>query len=189
MVLFSDVRNFTATSAAMPPADVAAQLTPYFDRVVEVLHAHGGMVDKFIGDAVMAVWGGFEPLSTEEMVDRAFACAREMVRTARVMSFGGRPIDIGVGLNFGDVFMGNVGGEGKRQFTVLGDTVNLAARYESQAKELAAPVVMGPSFAGLLRGAERLTLTAHPEIKLKGAEPQTLYTWTPDNGKGEEMRT
>jgi class 3 adenylate cyclase len=184
VVLFTDIRDFTASSAELVPEDVAAQLSAYLDRAVDLIHAHGGMVDKFIGDAILAVWGGLEPIAQEQMASCAFACARELVEMGGSMTLSGRPISIGVGLNFGHVFMGNVGGEGKKQFTVLGNVVNLAARYEAQAKELARPIVLGPDLVGLLANEDRRQLEAHPDVSLKGAPPQTLYTWSPDEGEG-----
>lgn len=186
LILFSDIRSFTDTSAAMEPETLASELTRYFDRVVDVIHAHGGVVDKFIGDAVMAFWGGFDLMAPEDRATRAFACAREMVRVASEATLGGRQIRIGVGLNAGRVFMGNVGGNGKRQFTVLGTAVNLAARFESQAKELDAPIVIGADVAARLSDLERRSLEQHAAVPIKGAAPQTLFTWRAAAPAGKE---
>lgn len=179
VILFSDIRNFTDTSAGLDPQGLVAQLTVYFDRVVEVIHGHGGVVDKFIGDAVMAFWGGFDPMTSEQAARQAFACACAMTEAAAAATLGGDPIRIGVGLNAGHVFMGNVGGEGKRQFTILGTAVNLAARFESTSKQLDASVVLGSELVDDLAEADRQTLTRHEEVPIKGAAPQTLFTWRP----------
>jgi adenylate cyclase len=178
VILFSDIRNFTPTSATLEPEDVARQLSSYFDEIVDIIHAHGGMVDKFIGDAVMAVWG-FVPAPVEELALSAYRCAQAMVVAAGARTFAGSPMSIGVGLNAGEVFMGNVGGRGKRQFTVLGSPVNMAARYESASKILGAPLAVGGTLAKSLPQAERDELSAHASVPIKGAPAQTVYTWAP----------
>jgi class 3 adenylate cyclase len=176
VILLSDIRSFTDHSARMTPEEIADQLSPYLSKVVDIIHHHGGLVDKFIGDAVLAVWG-YAP--DENKVLRAFECAKEMVRAAAQMRFGGDPISIGVGLNKGKVFMGNVGCDGKRQFTVLGMPVNMAARFEGKSKELGAPIVMGEAFYESLPAAMKATAAEHPGQPIKGDRPQTLYTHTP----------
>ncbi len=178
VMLFSDIRNFTPTSANLEPEVIAEQLSAYFDEIVDIIHTHGGMVDKFIGDAVMAVWG-FVPAPMEDMAESAYACARAMVRAAAARTFAGSPISIGVGLNGGDVFMGNVGGRGKRQFTVLGNPVNMAARFESVSKTFGASIAVGASVASALPIGDRATLHAHHDVPIKGAAAQTIYTWSP----------
>lgn len=174
VILFSDIRSFTDLSALMEPDQIAAQLSAYLDTIVDVIHRHEGLVDKFIGDAVMAIWG-YSP-TEKEMTVQALSCAQEMVALAGAMRFAGEPIRIGVGLNAGQVFLGNVGGKGKRQFTVLGSPVNLAARYESASKELEAPIVVGQAFYERLSPDEQSKLRAHPDQPIKGAPVQTLYT-------------
>jgi class 3 adenylate cyclase len=176
VILFSDIRDFTLRSASMSPGEIAGQLSPYLGAVVDTVHCHGGLVDKFVGDAVMAVWG--YTASTSKAAD-AFRCAEEMVRVASDMQFGGHPICIGVGLNAGTVFSGNVGNKGKRQFTVLGMPVNLAARFESKAKELKSPIVMGAAFYKALPPEIQCLLTSHGGQEIKGVSPQTLYTFDP----------
>lgn len=185
VILFSDIRDFTPCSADMPAGDVAEQLSLYLGAEVDIIHRHGGLVDKFVGDAVMAVWG--YTASTTKAVD-AFRCAEEMVRVAAGMRFGGHPIRIGVGLNAGEVFSGNVGNEGKKQFTVLGTPVNLAARFEGKAKELNAAIVAGRSFYEALPPEIQRLLTPHEGVPVKGDSPQTLYTFDPTaDGKGQSQ--
>jgi adenylate cyclase len=169
------VRSFTATCGKMKPAAIAAQLTPYLDAMVEVIHRHGGFVDKFIGDAILAAWG-IVP-NDGDAATQAFACAREMVAIASKKKFGGLPIRIGVGLNRGRVFAGNVGGSGKRQFTILGTAVNLTQRFESHTKAARAEIVAGNSFYMKLPHSERTGWTAHRGTKFKGAALQTVYSF------------
>jgi class 3 adenylate cyclase len=176
VILFSDIRDFTTRSASMSPDEIAEQLSSYLSKIVDTIHDHGGLVDKFVGDAVMAVWGY---TASDRKAEDAFACAKEMVRVAASMQFGGKPILIGVGLNSGEVFSGNVGNESKKQFTVLGMPVNLAARFESKAKDLKSPIVMGGAFYNELSTEIQVVLKAHPDQNIKGDDPQTLYTFDP----------
>ncbi|BDI31495.1 hypothetical protein CCAX7_35460 [Capsulimonas corticalis] len=176
IVLFSDIRSFTDLSGELDPADVASQLSRYLDTMVGIIHDHEGMVDKFVGDAVMAIWG-YAPADGEP-ASLALNCAKSMVAAAQALSFGGKPISIGVGLNAGRVFIGNVGGDGKRQFTVLGAPVNLASRFETQCKKLGATITVGEEFYGRLTGSEQSDLERHQSVEIAGAPQQTLYTWT-----------
>jgi class 3 adenylate cyclase len=95
------------------------------------------------------------------------------------MRFGGEPIAIGVGLNAGRVFLGNIGGESKRQFTMLGPAVNAAAHLEALSKELQVPIVVGEDLYALLPEDERRRLRAHPGTLLKGAGRVTCYSAPP----------
>ena len=130
-VLFSDIRGFTALSASMTPDDIATLLTEYFTEMVDCVFRHGGTLDKFMGDAVMAQWGA--PIPTPDDADRAVRAAVDMMRALDALNAGwrsaGRPeLEIGIGLSYGEVFAGNIGSERRLEFTVLGDTVNTASR-------------------------------------------------------------
>jgi adenylate cyclase len=102
------------------------------------------------------------------------------------MRFGGVPISIGVGLNAGQVFIGNIGSAGKRQFTVLGSPVNLAARFEGETKSLGAPIVVGQDFFARLPPGHQTLLVPHENRPIKGADPQTVYAYTPVTETGQE---
>ena len=130
-VLFSDIRGFTALSETMNPDAMASLLTEYFTEMVECVFRHGGTLDKFIGDAVMAQWGA--PIGSADDADQAMAAALEMMSELRKLneawSSQGRPtLEIGIGLNYGEAFAGNIGSERRLEFTVIGDTVNTASR-------------------------------------------------------------
>jgi adenylate cyclase len=174
VVLFADVRGFTETSLGLTPTELAHQLGGYLDEMVKVLHAHQAYVDKFIGDAVMGVWGF--PFETEHQMSEAFACAKEMVVRAGGKTIGGKPVRIGVGLSAGSIFCGNVGSDLKRQFTVLGSTVNLAARCESKCKDLNASIVISEDAYARLTTIEAAELVAHRSVALKGIGEVCLYT-------------
>lgn len=180
VILFSDIRDFTTRSANMSPDEIAEQLSSYLSEAVDTIHGYGGLVDKFVGDAVLAVWGY---TASDRKAEDAFKCAQEMIRVAAGMHYGGRPIRIGVGINTGKVFSGNVGNKSKKQFTVLGMPVNLAARFESKAKELNAPIVVGEAFYNAVPSEIQILLKPHAEQDIKGDDPQTLYTFDPVSDK------
>jgi adenylate cyclase len=130
-VLFSDIRGFTAMSEVMYPDEMASYLTEYFTEMVSVVFRHGGTLDKFIGDAVMAQWGA--PLSSPDDADRAMRAAIDMLReldklNAKWRSEGRPELAVGIGLNHGEAFAGNIGSEQRLEYTVIGDTVNTASR-------------------------------------------------------------
>jgi adenylate cyclase len=130
-VLFSDIRGFTALSETMNPDEMAKLLTEYFSEMVECVFRHGGTLDKFIGDAVMAQWGA--PLGETDDADRAMSSAMDMMEALDKLNEHwkqqNRPVlQIGIGLNIGDAFAGNIGSERRLEYTVIGDTVNTASR-------------------------------------------------------------
>jgi adenylate cyclase len=130
-VLFSDIRGFTALSEAMRPDETASLLSEYLSEMVEVVFRHGGTLDKFIGDAVMAQWGA--PIRGDADADRAMAAALDMLSTldtlnARWRAQGRPELQVGIGLCYGEAFAGNIGSERRLEFTVIGDTVNTASR-------------------------------------------------------------
>ncbi len=135
-VLFSDIRGFTAISESMSPDAVAQMLSEYFTEMVEVIFEHGGTLDKFIGDAVMALWGA--PISHSDDPDRAVEAAVAMQQAIEELNrrwvASGRPeIGVGMGISHGDVFAGNIGSHRRLEYTVLGDAVNVASRLCAEA--------------------------------------------------------
>lgn len=135
-VLFSDIRGFTALSEGMKPDEIASLLTEYFTEMVECVFRRGGTLDKFMGDAVMAQWGA--PLGTSDDADNAMHAAMDMMVAMEALNrhwvSEGRPrLEIGIGLNYGEAFAGNIGSERRLEFTVIGDTVNTASRLCSAA--------------------------------------------------------
>ncbi|MBV8202904.1 MAG: FHA domain-containing protein [Acidobacteria bacterium] len=136
VVLFSDIRGFTPLSEQMSPDEIASLLTEYFSEMVAVVFEHGGTLDKFIGDAVMALWGA--PLARGDDADRAVQAAIAMQHridwlNAEWSRQGRRTIAVGIGLNAGEVFAGNIGSAQRLEYTVIGDPVNTASRLCSRA--------------------------------------------------------
>ncbi len=175
-VLFSDVRDFTALSESLGPDDIVALLGELRQRQTRVIFDFAGTLDKFIGDAVMATFGTPRP-SAEPGRDctNAVLAGRAMLRSIRDwnrerLSAGLPEIRIGVGLHCGEVFVGNVGFEGRLEYTVIGDTVNTAARIEALCKTFDWPFVISRDVQGaLLEGVPTEPL---PDVRVKGkAEP------------------
>ena len=136
VIFFSDIRGFTPMSETMSPDDIATLLTEYFTEMVELVFEHGGTLDKFMGDAIMALWGA--PIAHEDDADRAMRCALDQLaaleRLNQKWKEQGRPqLGIGIGINFGEVFAGNIGSDRRLEYTVIGDAVNTASRLCSSA--------------------------------------------------------
>jgi adenylate cyclase len=138
-ILFSDLRGFTAHSETQSPEDLVKELNAYFTAVTGAVEAAGGIVDKYIGDAVMAVFGA--PVEMPDHADRAVRAAMEILRAEESLNrqrseVGLSPLRTGIGISTGDVVAGNVGSTSRYNYTVIGNEVNLASRLESLTKEL-----------------------------------------------------
>lgn len=137
VVLFSDIRGFTEVAESLPPDQLAQQLNEYFAAMVECVFRHDGALDKFIGDALMAYWGA--PVSHPDDADRAVRAALDMQReltqlNARWTAEGRSALHAGIGINAGDAFVGNIGSPRRLEYTLIGDTVNLANRLCNLAR-------------------------------------------------------
>jgi adenylate cyclase len=136
VVFFSDIRGFTSMSEEMSPDEIATVLTEYFTEMVEIIFEYGGTLDKFMGDAIMALWGA--PISLDDAADRAIQAAMKQQETLATLNEkwkeqGRQQVEIGIGINFGEVFAGNIGSDRRLEYTVIGDAVNTAARLCSKA--------------------------------------------------------
>ncbi|AOY00427.1 adenylate/guanylate cyclase domain-containing protein [Jeongeupia sp. USM3] len=142
-VLFSDIRGFTSLSETRQPEEVVALLNRYFSRQVAVVFRHGGTLDKFIGDAIMAFWGA--PVDDPDHARHAVAAAIEMgneleafrAELAQAGADFGRDFDVGIGVHTGRAVVGFIGADDRLDYTAIGDTVNLASRIEGQTKGIA----------------------------------------------------
>ena len=136
-VLFNDVRGFTEIAESLPPDKMAAQLNEYFAAMVECVFRHNGALDKFIGDSIMAYWGA--PVASDDDADRAVLAALDMQDQLHALNLrwaaAARPmLHAGIGINLGDAFVGNIGSPRRLEYTLIGDTVNLASRLCSLAR-------------------------------------------------------
>lgn len=136
-VLFSDIRGFTSMSEQMSAQQVSEILNEYFTEMEPIITKYNGIINKFIGDAVMAIFG--EPIQDKEHASNAVKCGYEMLLKVKELqkkwATEGKPkIEIGIGINTGEVFVGNIGSINRMEYTVIGDTVNLASRLESYNK-------------------------------------------------------
>jgi adenylate cyclase len=166
-VLFSDIRGFTAIAEGMGTDAIAQFLSEYFTEMVEVIFEHGGTLDKFIGDAIMALWGA--PIAHTDDPDRALRAALAMQRSIgrlneRWASQGRPEIGVGIGINHGEVFAGNIGSHRRLEYTVLGDPVNIASRLCAEAGP--GEVLVSEQFLRVVR--EQVVCDYLPELALKG---------------------
>jgi adenylate cyclase len=176
-VLFSDIRSFTSLSEKMDAHSLVALLNEYFTDMVAIIIEEGGVVDKYIGDAIMAVFGAPVPKPDDAL--RAVRAAMRM-RTAltalneRLEKRGIEPIRTGIGLHTGDVVAGNIGSEARMEYTVIGDAVNLASRLESSTKDLGVDVLISSDTYALVSDA--CVCRPQAEMKVKGRDaPVTTY--------------
>ncbi len=144
-VIFIDIRGFTALGEAMAPDELGSFLSEYRRRLTEPVFRHGGTVDKFVGDAIMAVFGS--PIQREDDAARAVNCALDMLAAAARWSAerqesGQSAVAVGIGAHYGEVFAGAVGDEQLLEYTVIGDTVNIAERLERLSRDLDSDLVL-----------------------------------------------
>jgi adenylate cyclase len=163
--LFTDVRGFTNLSEKLSPEEVTEIMNKVLTVQVQCIQAHGGMVDKFIGDACMAIFNA--PLDIDEHEKRAVACARDMRTAIRMLQKElPEPIAIGIGVNTGEAVIGNMGSDTRFDYSAIGDAVNTAARLESATKEVGVDILLGESTAKKVL----FDATLLAPIKVKGKE-------------------
>jgi adenylate cyclase len=156
-ILFSDIRGFTAMTAGVPSHEVLAWLNRYLTAMGEVIKSNRGFLNKFIGDGIMVVFGAPLTDGPREDACRAVRCAKEML--ARVDEWNaqlpaGQPkLKIGIGIHSGPVTAGNVGSMDRLEYSVIGETVNLASRLESLTKDFKTPIVISPETWEYIRGS------------------------------------
>lgn len=176
-VLFSDLRDFTKFSDGHSPEEVVLMLNEYFEVMVDVVARHGGWLDKFIGDAIMAVWG--VPTTSENDAYRAVQAALEMrielanLNTRRIVR-GQNPIKIGIGLHCGQVIVGKIGSAERANLTVIGDTVNQSSRIESSTKAFGVDILLSEQLQQVVQSQFATELAGQAKVKGK-SEQLRLY--------------
>ena len=178
-ILFSDIRSFTTISERLAPDDLVASLNRYFSSQVDIIMNRGGIVDKYIGDAIMAFWGA--PVKHEnDALDAAFS-ALDMLDAVKIFNEGQKKagkceFKIGIGINYGLVTVGNIGSERKMDYTVIGDSVNLASRLEGLTKTYQVEILISESLHAAIDGAlpARLLDTVAVKGKTLGVKIYTI---------------
>jgi adenylate cyclase len=171
-VMFVDIRDFTGFAEETPADEVVAAINRLFEQIVPIIHDHGGRVDKFVGDGLLAVFG-----APRRQPDHADAALTAALHIADAVGSDEEGLDIGVGLNSGMVVAGNVGGAGRLEFSVIGDPVNVAARVEAATRETGDTILLTERTKELLQGdRDHPSLVERDGVNLKGkTEPVALY--------------
>jgi adenylate cyclase len=180
--LFADVRSFVEISSSRTPESVLALLNRYFDEMIPALHAHGGTIDNFRGDGVMAMFGA--PNAIDAPAGAAFAAAREMIArlgalNRRLAAEGDAPLSIGISLASSEAVVGNVGSRERYNYTALGDGANVAARLQEVAKTSGFPVVATAAFVQACGEPSAWTplgtfaIRGHADVEVCGWRPET----------------
>jgi len=173
-VLFADIRGFTPLSESVRPEEAVQILNEYLDLAAGCIHKYGGTLDKFIGDAAMAIWGAPYPMAghTKAALDAALELrARSEEQNRRVEEKYGKTVRFGIGINAGEAVIGNIGSVFRMDYTAIGDTVNTAARLESNAKP--GQILVSKAAADNLVG-ENDKLNFLGGLKVKGKEEEVL---------------
>ncbi|MCC7356973.1 adenylate/guanylate cyclase domain-containing protein [Candidatus Uhrbacteria bacterium] len=175
-VLFSDIRGFTTISEGMTPDVLVNILNIYLNRMTDIVFKHAGVLDKYIGDAVMAFWNA--PLDQSDHALRAVSTGLEMRDALEELNaskaFGDLEMHIGIGINTGEMVVGNVGGNTRFDYTVIGDNVNLGSRLEGLTKEYGVAFIIAESTKGELRDA--VITRRLDKVTVKGKkEPVVIY--------------
>ena len=172
-VLFADIRGFTSMSEKLTADEVSVILNEYFTEIEPIVTRNNGVINKFIGDAVMAIFG--EPIQDENHPKNAVRCACQMLDKvkelqAKWLSEGRPKIEIGIGINTGEAFVGNIGSEKRMEYTVIGDTVNLASRIEGNNKIYKTNLLISSSTYNSVRGIVDAIKISN--VKIRGKEKE-----------------
>jgi adenylate cyclase len=179
-ILFSDIVGFTSLTEKADPEKLVSQLNEYLSRMTTAVFANNGTLDKFIGDAVMAVWGN---VTSAGVAEDAKACARAAITMRHELlqlnqqwkERGIAPFQFGIGINHGEVLVGNIGSQEKADPTVIGDAVNLASRLEALTRTYSVDILVGDRAAALIRDQFNLRSVALVQVKGK-TEPVEVFT-------------
>ena len=186
-ILFSDLIGFTTLAEKADPEALVAQLNEYLSRMTSEIFSNGGTLDKFIGDAIMAVWGNVRSLGTAQ---DAKSCARAALGMRRELSQlnqtwreqGRMGLGMGIGINHGEVIVGNIGSQDRMDPTVIGDAVNLASRLEGLTRIYGVDMLVGASVAELVRDEVYLRSVARVQVKGK-TKPVDVFTFVAARGE------
>lgn len=184
-VMFTDIENFTTISEALSPTELTTQLSDYFELMSTTIMDNAGTIDKYIGDAVLAFWGA--PLEVEHPVHRAVTTAQMLIRKLAIynqerIAKGQQPFKTRIGIHYGKTLVGNIGSSERINYTILGDTVNQAARLESINKEYGTQLLMSEAVHEQL--GDDIPTRFLDEVQLKGKTATTrIYTLDEEDKK------
>jgi adenylate cyclase len=176
-ILFVDIRNFTQMSEKLPPQEVSSVLNEYFSVVEPLIAKYSGIVNKYMGDGLLAIFG--EPIQNEQHALNAIKCGVEIIENVKILkekllSEGKPKIDVGIGINTGEVFAGNIGTEERFEYTVIGDNVNLANRIESYNHLLKTQFLISENTYELVKDSVEVVRLS--QVKIKGkSKPIDIY--------------
>ncbi len=194
-VLFSDVRGFSRISEGMTPEELISFVNKLFSPLTDIIYEEGGTVDKYMGDAVMAFWNA--PLDVPDHAERAARAALRMqeelkrlnvIFAEEAIARGAKPVEakLGVGINTGECVVGNVGSETKKNYSILGDVVNVAARLEESTKTYGVPIILGERTAA---GCKSLAAIEIDRVPPRGKDrPERLYALLGDDTAAADER-
>ncbi len=176
-ILFVDIRNFTQISESLNPSDVTSILNEYFSTIEPIIAKYNGVINKYMGDGVLAVFG--EPIKTENHSLNAIYCGIEILEKVKILrekllSENKPKIEIGIGVNTGEVFVGNIGTEERLEYTIIGDNVNLAYRIESYNQILKTQFLISEFTYEYVKDVVDVVKLTHVEIKGK-SKPIDIY--------------
>ncbi|SHL64133.1 adenylate cyclase [Bradyrhizobium lablabi] len=173
-VMFVDFRSFTAAARSRSPKDVVDRLDGAFAVLVEILDRHGGIVNKFLGDGFLALFGA--PFEVADAAHHAVAAAREMLTAMEHINEASHwPLRIGIGIHVGEVVAGNIGSPRRKEYTVIGDTVNFASRLEALNKEFNSQLLISAAVRDAL-GEDGRDAVSLGEVPVKGYD-QPMTVW------------
>ena len=180
VVLVADIRNYTAMSETLPSRELSRLLGDWFKHASDIIETHNGIIDKFIGDAIMACWVVPAKTDAPNQVSQALAASRDLLACAGTFSnqfcaeFPDHKFRIGVGMNIGEAMFGNVGTEANQSFTVVGDCVNVAFRLEALTKEKGTPVIVSNGIVESAQGDYQFNNLGEAVIKGR-KEPVSIW--------------
>ena len=175
-VMFTDIRDFTRIADGLDPKDLTQLMNTYLTAMTRVIHLHRGTIDKYIGDAIMAFWGAplSDPIHPRHAVEAAFEMIDNLVKVNEQLARRDMPqLEIGIGINSGEMNVGNMGSRFRMAYTVMGDTVNLASRFENLTRYYQVPIIVGENTKAGMADYEFRILD---KVRFKGRdEITTLY--------------
>lgn len=170
-IMFTDIRNFTSISEKLSPTQVLDFLNEYFEMTGQIIAKHNGIVNKFMGDGCLALFG--VPIEVENPVQHALNASIEIqqqLEKVKISNFNSKDLQIGIGIHYGLVLVGNMGSKSRMEFTVIGDAVNTASRVESQTKVLGKKILITEAVFEKLENKDEYSLLNVGEHSLKGKD-------------------